>query len=202
MCIGRMVINRCHSMSVAVNLFVLGKRLGSLDENVPPDCQEFIVATNNFFAASQTLLFGLPFHKIYATKPYKTLLKSFKRIFEISMAHIKERLDELHEEELVIEGEEEGPPLGVDFLTYMSKAGKMSLENITTNAIDLLAAGVDTVSCVTCYMYTPSYIDSFTQRSLLLDHIEPTECLYPRANCLLLSINIEAGMLSSIQSNN
>ena len=109
---------------------------------MPPDCQEFIHQTDRFFTASQILLFGLPFHKLYATKPYKELLDSFTRLFEISMAHIKERLDELKEEDTIDEDE---PPMGVDFLQYMSKANKMPIEMITTNAIDLMAAGVDTV---------------------------------------------------------
>ena len=133
-------------LNIAVNMFVLGKRLGCLDEQIPPDCQEFIDLLHKFFDASQKLLFGLPLYKLYPTQDYKDLHESFRRMFDIAMSHIKERLDEIENEEALESGDEEGPPVGVDFLTYMSKADKMPLENITTNAIDLLGAGVDTVS--------------------------------------------------------
>ncbi len=109
---------------------------------------------DRFFTSSHRILLALPFHKIYATKDYKELLNSFVRIFDISMAHIKERLDEIEGEESINDDDDE-PPIGVDFLHYMSKADKMPLEVITTNAIDLMGAGVDTVSvtrynCCTC----------------------------------------------------
>ena len=130
----------------AVNMFVLGKRLGCLDEQIPPDCQEFIDQIHKFFDASQNIFFGLPLYKLYATQDYKDLQESFTRIFDIAMSHVQERLDEIEKEEALESGDEDGPPVGVDFLTYMSKADKMPLEMITTNAIDLLAAGVDTVS--------------------------------------------------------
>jgi hypothetical protein len=42
-------------------------------------------------------------------------------------------------------GEEDEPPVGVDFITFMMHAGKMDLETITTNALDLMGGGVDTV---------------------------------------------------------
>ena len=42
-------------------------------------------------------------------------------------------------------GEDDEPPVGVDFITFMMHAGNMNLEEITTNAVDLMAAGVDTV---------------------------------------------------------
>lgn len=133
-----------------MNVFVLGKRLGCLDEQVPPDCQEFIDQVERFFTASHRVLFSLPFHKIYATKDYKEVLDSFVRLFEISMAHIKDRLDEIEGEESIDDDE---PPAGVDFLHYMSKADKMPLEVITTNAIDLMGAGIDTVSTTLTLYY-------------------------------------------------
>ncbi len=129
-----------------MNVFVLGKRLGCLEEQVPPDCQEFIDQIDRFFTASHRLLFSLPLHKIYATKDYKNLMDSFLKVFEISMAHIKERLDEIEGEENIDKNDE--PPVGMDFLQYMSKADKMPLEVIVTNAIDLMGAGIDTVSSI------------------------------------------------------
>ena len=75
-------------------------------------------------------------------------MKAFQRVFEISMKHIKEKLEEIKEEDTraLENDEDQQAPVGVDFLTYMSHAGKMPLEKITSNAIDLMSAGIDTVS--------------------------------------------------------
>ena len=42
-------------------------------------------------------------------------------------------------------GEDDEPPVGIDFITFMMHAGKMDLETIATNAVDLMGGGVDTV---------------------------------------------------------
>ena len=85
---------------------------------------------------------------LYPTKNWKDLMKAFQRVFEISMKHIKEKLEEIKEEDTraLENDEDQQAPVGVDFLTYMSHAGKMPLEKITSNAIDLMSAGIDTVS--------------------------------------------------------
>lgn len=50
------------------------------------------------------------------------------------------------EKRLLEEGEDDDePPVGVDFVTFMMHAGKMDLDAIAANAVDLMAAGVDTV---------------------------------------------------------
>ena len=52
---------------------------------------------------------------------------------------------------LLEEGKEDDePPVGVDFVTFMMHAGKMDLDAIATNAVDLMAAGVDTVGTTVC----------------------------------------------------
>ena len=50
-------------------------------------------------------------------------------------------------------GEDDEPPVGVDFITFMMHAGKMDLETIAVNAVDLMAAGVDTVNLGSGYMH-------------------------------------------------
>ena len=42
-------------------------------------------------------------------------------------------------------GDDDDPPVGVDFITFMIHAGKMDLDTISINAFDLIGAGVDTV---------------------------------------------------------
>jgi hypothetical protein len=50
------------------------------------------------------------------------------------------------EDKRLVEGwEDDEPPVGVDFITFMMHAGKMDLETIASNAADLMAGGVDTV---------------------------------------------------------
>ena len=58
------------------------------------------------------------------------------------------------EKRLLEEGKEDDePPVGVDFITFMMHAGKMDLDTIATNAVDLMAAGVDTVGTTCIYIY-------------------------------------------------
>ncbi len=122
-------------------MFILGKRMGCLEEQIPPDCHELIDQMNIFFITSQNLMLELPLIVFYETKNYKKLMQTFKRIYDISMAHIQKRLDEIEGEQSISEDDE--PPVGMDFLQYMSMANKMPLEEITTNAIDLMSAGIE-----------------------------------------------------------
>ena len=41
-------------------------------------------------------------------------------------------------------------PEKVDILTYLVHSGKQSLEEAATNAVDLMTAGIDTVSKYSC----------------------------------------------------
>ena len=131
----------------AVALFVLGKRLGCLNVgSVPEDCLEFIGCIQKFNLATQEIMFNLPFHKIYPTKSWKNLMDAQKRAYRISMRHIEEKLKEIKEQDQQPTAEDDEPSEKEDFLTYMIHKRKMSLEELTVNAGDLLAAGVDTVS--------------------------------------------------------
>ena len=55
------------------------------------------------------------------------------------------------EKRLTEEGaEDDEPAVGVDFVTFMMHAGKMDVDAIAGNAVDLMAAGVDTVGTTVC----------------------------------------------------
>ena len=87
----------CHShapvyFSVAVCVFVLGKRLGCLEREMPTDCKLFINELHNFLVVIQRLLFNFPFHKYWATKDWKLLRHSQKHIYDIAMGHIQEKV--------------------------------------------------------------------------------------------------------------
>ena len=64
--------------------------------------------------------------------------------YNVQVAQVTEEEKRLLEEG----GDDDEPPAGVDFITFMMHAGKMDVDTIATNAVDLMAAGVDTVQCV------------------------------------------------------
>lgn len=133
----------------AVAFFVLGKRLGALDiDNMPPDCQEFISVIQEFFTASQELLFSLPLYKLYPTKTWRKLKEMQIKGYQIGLKFINDRIREVKEKE---EGGREETNETLDFLTYMIENSGLTLDEISINALDLLGAGVDTVSIDTLY---------------------------------------------------
>ena len=119
-------------------------------EKVPEDCQEFIDELQEFLHSTQDILFGLPFHKLWATKSWKRLSNAQQKVYDIAMSYIEQKNKEIKEEDKrsIEVGDDYEAPDHVDFLTYMMHAGKMSPEEITANALDLMAAGVDTVRFV------------------------------------------------------
>ena len=80
------------SMYVAVCVFVLGKRLGCLEQEIPVDCKVFIEEVGNFLTATQDLITSFPWHRLVATKKWKALSRSNKRFYDIAMAYIQEKV--------------------------------------------------------------------------------------------------------------
>ena len=78
--------------SLAVCVFVLGKRLGCLEQEIPADCIVFIEELRNFVTITQELLFNIPFHKFVTTKNWKALVHSQKCIYDIAMSHIQDKV--------------------------------------------------------------------------------------------------------------
>lgn len=141
----------------AVALLVLGKRMGCLRVgSIPEGCQQFINYIQNVITSTQDILFGLPFHKIHSTRSWKMLAEALTETYRISMMHIEEKLKEIKQLDQQLTAEDGGPSENEDFLTYMIQRGNMSLEEVTINAGDLLAAGVDTVSVYACIRATMS----------------------------------------------
>ena len=139
--------------SIAISYFVLGKRLGCLNiGNIPEDCQDFIDQIQDFLSSTQDILFSLPLHKVYATKAWKKLYRAQKRNYEIAMKHISDKMEEIKEKDDNLLTNDEVPEK-VDFLTYMIHRGELSIEEISINALDLLGAGIDTVSDNNYYFF-------------------------------------------------
>ena len=115
---------------------------------MPPDCQEFISVIQEFFTASQELLFSLPLYKLYPTKTWRKLKEMQIKGYQIGLKFINDRIREVKEKE---EGGREETNETLDFLTYMIENSGLTLDEISINALDLLGAGVDTVSIDTLY---------------------------------------------------
>ena len=144
----------------AVSFFTLGQRLGALDleGNAPPECLEFIDKVGDFFELTSKLFLSLPIYRIYRNKLWRNAVKSQRDVKDLAMRFITKRLDEIEEEDkklLEQHHEDDDPPLKVDFLTYLVHSGKMNLNAITANVIDLMTAGVDTVCLDQCSLCSP-----------------------------------------------
>ena len=132
-------------------VFVLGKRLGCLDDPVPPDCQEWIDVIQDAMASTQKVMITeLSIYKYIPTKAYRKMKESIRRLYQLAIKQVKQRMDEITEEDRRLaeagEGEEGEAPAQVDFLTYLMHSGKMTTGEVATNCIDMITGGVDTVS--------------------------------------------------------
>jgi len=71
---------------------------------------------------------------------------SMASVNNLAMKFINERMQEITEEEKRALEESKEVPREVDFLTYLIHSEKLSPEELCTNTVDLLLAGVETVS--------------------------------------------------------
>ena len=120
--------------------------MGCLDDHVPQDCKELIDSLQDMLNSIQRLMSGLPLHMVWSTKEWRFLKETMKHLYTLSLRHVKEKLEEIKEEdqERALEGSE--APDKVDFLTYLVHSGKQSLEEAAANASDMMMGGVDAVS--------------------------------------------------------
>jgi len=132
---------------LAVCRFVLGKRMGCLSDQVPQDCQELIDTVQEMLDSTQRLMNRPPLHIVWSTKEWKFQKQKVKHLYELSLKHVKEKLQEIREED-------RGRDLGgsaahdkMDFLTYLVHSGKQSLEEEVTDSIEFILGGVETVRC-------------------------------------------------------
>ncbi len=121
-------------------MFVLGKRLGCLEEPMPENCRLFVDSIRGMLQTTGKVMVSLPLHEYFKTKDYKKLMKHTEDISILARGYIHERIEEVDTKSKDEEGDGED-----DFLSHMIHSGKMSVDEIATNAVDLMAAGVDTV---------------------------------------------------------
>jgi len=113
---------------------------------MPPDCQEFIDHMQGFIDTTSKLLFGIPLHKYMRTSNWKKLVQQMDFTYSFSSSLIQAKIEEIEKKEAESrEDDNAGEEAAEDFLTHMVYSGKMDINEIAVNAVDLLAAGVDTV---------------------------------------------------------
>ena len=61
------------------------------------------------------------------------------------MSFMEEKISEVETLKTKLANEDENIPDKMDFLTYMILSDKLTKEQLTSNAIDLIFAGIDTV---------------------------------------------------------
>ena len=131
---------------------------------MPHDCREFVDNIQGFLETTSKLLMGVPLHKFIKTQNWKNLVKHFEKAYSIASGLTKSRIEEIEREAETGEGEEKD-----DFLSHMIHSGKMSVEEVAVNAIDLMSAGIDTVRIMllnTCQPYkSMHYLTSLFPRN-------------------------------------
>lgn len=121
--------------------------MGCLEEQMPPDCREFVDNAHVNLETTNKLLYGgLPLHKLWKTKTWKEMVNAQDMMLSYAGKQVEEKIKAIEESSAALEAGDALAELGEDFLTYMIHSGKMSMQEIAVNAIDLLLAGVDTVS--------------------------------------------------------
>ena len=137
-------------LPTAVGALVFGKRLGALDTDNPS--QESLMFMDNmnvtFKLLSRLQTTKLPLHKLWPTKDVRALEQAAITTYDFAKKYVEKVLEIKEEDKRALErrAEEEEAPDKVDLLTYLLHSRGMSVEEATTNAMDLMAAGVETVS--------------------------------------------------------
>ncbi len=144
--VGSMVNYNLSFPLLAVSMFVLGKRMGCLEDQMPQDSKNFVDSVHDFTAVSAEMFFGIPFHRLWRNEKWRRLISSLGSIFTYTEGHINQKIKEIEEASKDVAASDLHAAAGMDFLTYMIYSGKLSAPDIAMDAIDLLTAGVDTVS--------------------------------------------------------
>ena len=89
-----------------------------------------------------------PYYKYFQTKPWMEFCKSNDVLFEIGGKLIAEERNRLLSDEAnaINMSQDDRHTEGIEFLPYILSRGGLTDDEITGNIIELMGAGVDTVS--------------------------------------------------------
>ncbi len=118
------------------------------------ESKEYISTVSQFFLSFSDLIFSLPLYKIFPTKSFKSVVNCQRSLLLQTNKFIDKKLAEIAEEDRraleAASGEEEAPDK-VDFITYLVHSGKLNVNEVSANIMDILSAGVETVSVLSCF---------------------------------------------------
>lgn len=135
-------LNKWALESVAV--IAIDKRLGCLSPNPNPEAQQIIDAVLEVSDLAFQLDFGPPIWKIYPTRAFKRFIE----VEDFISATFKRNIDEAYDK---IKNSTEDKPVSEQ--SVLEKLLKINKHVAFVMAIDMLTAGIDTVSCYT-YKFT------------------------------------------------
>ncbi|KAL6063233.1 hypothetical protein QOT17_011718 [Balamuthia mandrillaris] len=128
----------------AVGTVIFDARVGCLVPNPDPNVQKFVKAINGLLDASHKLLYGAPFYLLFNTPTWNKMAQCFDDVKEVGELHVERKLKEIRK--LVEEKGEAALQDNPSFLAHLLSKDGLTAEEISTNCIDLLAAGVDTTA--------------------------------------------------------
>ena len=121
--------------------FALGVDL-DISKQEDHEAAHFQKSVMDLFNGIEYFMQALPFYKIYATNGYKKAKQSQVVMRELGRKYLEQNRENI--DKRVREG---GSTEGLSLIEQWMIEGKMSEDQCIGSAIDMFAAGVDTVSC-------------------------------------------------------
>lgn len=120
----------------SIALIALNTRLGCLGENKHPDADTLINGMHTFFSLSYELDFLPSMWKYVATPKFNKLMKVMDEVSEVSKKYV----------DLARENMKANPAENEDEMSVLEKLIKVDKKTAVVMAMDMLFAGIDTVS--------------------------------------------------------
>ncbi|ESO92641.1 hypothetical protein LOTGIDRAFT_233081 [Lottia gigantea] len=124
----------------SIGTFLFEERIGCLNEKPTELAQEFIDTLQKYFRLMQQLMYNLPMYKVFRTKKWQEFEKLSDRIMEVGREFVDKKIEKLQNADPST-SQEKGA-----FLTHLISQKSLSTSDVTSNAVDLLSAAVETTS--------------------------------------------------------
>lgn len=126
----------------SVSVIALDKQLGLITTNRDnPDLKELFRLLNEFFRLATIIELKPPIWKYFKTSTFKKFMKNLDGLLEISNKYVNEAIERIEEDK------RNGVPEKADSeKSVLEKLVKVDKKIASVMAIDMLLAGVDTVS--------------------------------------------------------
>lgn len=120
----------------SIAFIALNTRLGCLEESRSPDANALIEGMHSFFSLSYELDFLPSMWKYIATPKFNKLMKVLDEVSDISRKYV----------EIATKKFKENPSRNEDEMSVLEKLVKVDKKTAVVMAMDMLFAGIDTVS--------------------------------------------------------